>query len=104
MPDGSVRSGARARVAQLLGGLLPGSGVGSFIAGEIVPGTGESLDLVNPADGGVILSYADAGAPVVAQAMTAARAAQPRWWGTTAAARGRGLWDVARLVRANADA
>ena len=65
MPDGSVRSDARGRVAELLRDLLPGSGGGSSIAGETVSGTGDSLDLVNPADGEVILSYADAGAPVV---------------------------------------
>jgi acyl-CoA reductase-like NAD-dependent aldehyde dehydrogenase len=102
MPDGIISSDARSRVAQLLASLLPGGTVGSLVAGQIVAGDGAPLDLVNPADGQIILTYADAGAAVVEQAMAAAREAQPRWWAMTAAARGRAMWDVARLVRQHA--
>ncbi|MBL6457653.1 aldehyde dehydrogenase family protein [Belnapia sp. T6] len=91
-----------ARIAELLAALLPGGQVGSLVAGEILPGTGAPLELVNPADGQVILTYADAGAPVVEAAMAAAREGQRDWWRMTASARGRAMWEVARLVRAEA--
>ncbi len=90
------------RISELLGALLPGGRVGSLVAGEILPGTGAALELVNPADGRVFLTYADAGAPVVEAAMAAARAGQRAWWGMAASARGRAMWEVARLVRAEA--
>ncbi len=102
MADPSITTAAR--VAQLLAGLLPGGAVGSLVAGEILPGTGAALDLVNPADGQVILSYADAGATVVEAAMAAAREGQRAWARMTASNRGRAMWEVARLVRANAAA
>ncbi len=95
---------AAARIHELLATLLPGGQVGSFVGGEILPGTGAMLDLVNPADGQVLLSFADAGAAVVDAAMEAARQGQRAWWSMTASARGRAMWEVARLVRANASA
>jgi acyl-CoA reductase-like NAD-dependent aldehyde dehydrogenase len=97
-------SDATSRIAALLADLLPGGTVGSFVAGEVLPGTGGELELVNPADGLPILRFRDAGGPVVDAAMQAARAAQPKWWAMTAAARGRAMWDVARHVRNHADA
>ena len=99
MPDHTT-----ARVQALLTALLPGGRVGSLVAGGILPGTGAPLDLVNPADGRVILTYADAGAAVVDAAMAAAQEGQRAWWGMTASARGRAMWEVARLVRAEAAA
>ncbi len=97
-------SATAARVRDLLAALLPGGVVGSFVAGEILPGTGAPLDITNPADGQVLLTYADAGAPVVDAAMAAARQGQRAWWAMTASARGRAMWEVARLVRAQAAA
>lgn len=90
------------RIEELLAALLPGGRVGSLVAGEILPGTGAALELVNPADGRVFLTYADAGAAVVDAAMAAAREGQRAWWGMAASARGRAMWEVARLVRAEA--
>lgn len=104
MSDRTTLSNAAPRIAALLSDLLPGGVVGSLIAGEVLPGTGNELELVNPADGRVILRFKDAGAAVVDAAMDAARVAQPKWWGMTAAARGRAMWDVARLVRQHAEA
>ena len=104
MPDGTSLSGAAPRIAALLSGLLPGGAVGSVVAGEVLPGSGDTLELVNPADGRAFLAFNDAGPGVVDAAMAAARAAQPKWWAMTAAARGRAMFDVARLVRAHADA
>ena len=104
MPDGTSLSGAAPRIAALLSGLLPGGAVGSVVAGEVLSGSGNPLQLVNPADGRAFLAFNDAGPGVVDAAMAAARAAQPKWWAMTAAARGRAMFDVARLVRAHADA
>ena len=104
MPDGTSLSGAAPRIAALLSGLLPGGAVGSVVAGEVLAGGGDPLELDNPADGRAFLAFNDAGPGVVDAAMAAARAAQPKWWAMTAAARGRAMFDVARLVRAHADA
>lgn len=101
---GTPHSPAADRVAALLSDLLPGGRIGSVVAGEILEGTGASLDLTNPADGGVLATFADAGPSVVAAAMAAARDAQRAWWGMSAAARGRALWAVAALVRQHAGA
>jgi acyl-CoA reductase-like NAD-dependent aldehyde dehydrogenase len=98
------RSDAAGRVAELLTDLLPGGRIGSVVAGEVLAGTGGELALVNPADGGVLASFADAGAGVVDVAMTAAREGQRAWWAMSAAARGRAMWAVAALVRQNAGA
>jgi len=102
--SGTPHSPAADRVAALLADLLPGSRIGSVVAGEILAGTGAALDLINPADGGVLATFADAGPSVVEAAMAAARDAQRAWWGMSAAARGRALWAVAALVRQHAAA
>lgn len=100
----SVHGDAAQRIRDLLSALSLGDRIGSLVSGEILMGTGETLDLVNPADGRVVASFADAGASVVDAAMAAARPAQRTWWGMTAAARGRAMWAVAALIRHNADA
>jgi acyl-CoA reductase-like NAD-dependent aldehyde dehydrogenase len=97
MPDGTTQ-----HLDALLAALLPGGRVGSLIAGEIVTGGGDPLELVNPADGQLLLRYADAGAAVVDQAMEAARQGQRAWWALSASARGRAMWEVARLIRVEA--
>ncbi|SEH25932.1 Acyl-CoA reductase [Methylobacterium sp. 275MFSha3.1] len=102
--SGTPHSPAADRVAALLSDLLPGGRIGSVVAGEILAGTGAALDLTNPADGGVLATFADAGPSVVEAAMAAARDAQRAWWGMSAAARGRALWAVAALVRQHAGA
>ncbi|MFZ6762148.1 aldehyde dehydrogenase family protein [Pseudoroseomonas sp. WGS1072] len=104
MTDATLPSQAAPRVAALLDGLLPGGAAGSVVGGAVLPGGGAALELVNPADGRPLLSYADAGGEVVEAAMQAAAQAQRQWWGMTAAARGRAMWEVARLVRQQAEA
>jgi acyl-CoA reductase-like NAD-dependent aldehyde dehydrogenase len=42
-------------------------------------GSGESVELVDPATGKVFLTYADAGPAVIDAAMNAAQEAQARW-------------------------
>ncbi|MEE7464077.1 aldehyde dehydrogenase [Methylobacterium fujisawaense] len=102
--SGTPHSPAADRVAALLADLLPGGRIGSVVAGEILAGTGAALDLTNPADGGVLATFADAGPSVVEAAMAAARDAQRAWWSMSAAARGRAMWAVAALVRQHAGA
>jgi len=102
--SGTLHSPAADRVVALLADLLPGGRIGSVVAGEILAGTGAALDLINPADGGVLATFADAGPSVVEAAMGAARDAQRAWWVMSAAARGRAMWSVAALVRQHAGA
>nr|WP_244610321.1 aldehyde dehydrogenase family protein [Microvirga pakistanensis] len=102
MPLVSVDSSAR--VLELLQDLLPSKEIGSLVAGQILPGNGEAVELVDPATGKVFLTYADAGSAVVDAAMEAAREAQGRWMALTASARGRVIWEIGRLLRENAPA
>ena len=101
MSDNHQTEAAR-RVAAILEAFLPEGRIGSVVAGSTLPGAGATLELVNPADGRVCATYADAGAGVVDAAMEAARPAQRQWWSLTAAARGRAMWEIARLVRQHA--
>ncbi|WP_295536940.1 aldehyde dehydrogenase family protein [uncultured Pseudacidovorax sp.] len=78
-------------------------GVGSYIDGRLVPGTGAPVPLHNPATGAHWLDYADAGADQVAQAAAAAEAGQKAWAALSHAARGRVMQDVARAVRAQVE-
>lgn len=103
MPDNVTMSQAAARVEALTAQFLGGK-MGSYVAGEVLPGTGAALTLTNPADGQPLLTFADADAPVVEQAMQAARGAQRAWMSQTAAARGRAMNKIAALVRTHAEA
>ncbi|WP_122982812.1 aldehyde dehydrogenase family protein [Methylobacterium indicum] len=77
-----------------------GSCIGSWVNGRMVPGTGETVRLVDPATGLTLAEYPDAGAPVAAEAARAAREAQGRWAALTGAARGRVMQEIARTIRA----
>jgi acyl-CoA reductase-like NAD-dependent aldehyde dehydrogenase len=91
------------RAAAILREFLPDGQIGSVVAGHVLPGEGATLELVNPADGRAFASFADAAASVVDAAMQAARPAQLKWWSLSAAARGRAMWEIARLVRQHAE-
>lgn len=93
-----------ARVLELLRDILPSKDIGSLVAGEVLPGSGESVELVDPATGKVSLTYADAGPAVIDAAMDAAQEAQARWVALTASARGRVMWEIGRLLREHAAA
>ncbi|ACL60343.1 aldehyde dehydrogenase family protein [Methylobacterium nodulans] len=76
------------------------TGIGSWIDGRLVPGTGETVTLVDPASGRTLAAYPDAGPARVAEAARAAVAGQARWAALTGAARGRVMQEIARAIRA----
>lgn len=91
-----------ARILELYRNVFPGADIGSFIGGEIVTGSGASLDLTDPASGQVFASFVDAGAAQIDAAMDAAEAAQREWMAMPAAQRGRIMWAIAGQIRAHA--
>lgn len=75
--------------------------VGSWIGGDYVIGEGVAVTLVDPATGQEFLSYADAGADLVAKAAAAAVAGQRAWAALPAAQRGRVMFEIGRVLRAH---
>ncbi len=90
------------RLAELLSRFLPDGRIGSVVGGEIVGGDGEAVRLVDPVTGLLITEYRDGGAACADAALAAASAAQPAWQALTASERGRIIWSIAALVRAQA--
>jgi aldehyde dehydrogenase (NAD+) len=88
-PLPTAREATARSIAALLGA---GAAPGSWIEGALVPGTGETVTLVDPATGETILEYRDAGPDVAAEAARAARRGFAAWSALTPAARGRALW------------
>ncbi|SDI44845.1 betaine-aldehyde dehydrogenase [Paraburkholderia steynii] len=78
--------------------------IGSYVGGELVEGAGETIQLFDAATGDESIAYKDGGAAVVEQAAAAAVRAQKQWWALTHAARGRVMFEIAREVRAEAEA
>ncbi len=78
--------------------------IGSYVGGELVEGAGETIQLFDAATGEKSIVYKDGGAAVVEQAAAAAVRAQKQWWALTHAARGRVMFEIARQVRAEAEA
>ncbi|MFP3551756.1 aldehyde dehydrogenase family protein [Paraburkholderia sp. SIMBA_049] len=78
--------------------------IGSYVGGELVEGAGETIQLFDAATGNESIAYKDGGAAVVEQAAAAAVRAQKQWWALTHAARGRVMFEIAREVRAEAEA
>lgn len=77
------------------------AGFDLFIGGRwIAPESGHRFDSLNPARPGDLLGrIAQAGAPDVDAAVTAARHAQPAWWALGGHGRARYLYALARLVQ-----
>ncbi|MGO1201485.1 MAG: aldehyde dehydrogenase family protein, partial [Dermabacteraceae bacterium] len=73
--------------------------IGSHVAGQVLPGTGEELELVDPATETVLAGYRDGAEAAVDAAVDAAASAQRVWWGVTASERGRILWGIGAQVR-----
>ncbi|BCG04007.1 aldehyde dehydrogenase (plasmid) [Paraburkholderia sp. PGU19] len=78
--------------------------IGSYVGGELVEGAGETIQLFDAATGDESIAYKDGGVAVVEQAAAAAVRAQKQWWALTHAARGRVMFEIAREVRAEAEA
>ncbi len=93
-----------ARLAELTAPFLPGGAVGSVIAGEVVPGSGSTIPLVDPFTGKPLLAYRDGGADAAEAAVSAAARAFPVWRALAASARGRVVHAIGGQVRAHAAA
>jgi aldehyde dehydrogenase (NAD+) len=76
-------------------------GVASLIGGRLQPGTGEPVELTDPATAEPLLTYADGGAEAAEAAVAAAGRAS--WREVTASERGRVLGRAAALVRERAE-
>lgn len=99
----TIEKNGELAVKNLLIDLLGDSQFGSWIAGEIMPGKGETISLINPATGHAFMSYLDAGASLVQSAADAAVIAQKHWWSKTATARGQIMWGCGAVIRQAAE-
>lgn len=92
----------RARIAELLAKFdLSAMQIGSWVDGAVIPGNGDSLTLTDPATGKAFATFADADGTVIDAAMSAAAKAQRQWIAMTASARGRVMFEIARLIRSH---
>lgn len=82
----------------------PDAVVGSYVSGKLVAGTGQAIDLLNPADGTPLLSYQDTTAETVRAALEDARQAQRAWAAKPARERGIVLARLSGLVSEHAEA
>ena len=76
---------------------------GSLIGGELLPGGGAKVQVVDPATAKPLFDYPDCGADSAHQALEAAARGQVAWQSVTASARGRVLWRMGELVRQRAE-
>jgi len=90
---------AQAQLQTLLDRLLGTTAFGSWVGGELVIGSGAEIELVNPATGQLLTTYADAGASVVTSAAQAAADAQKIWWSMSASARAQLMWKCSVQLR-----
>jgi acyl-CoA reductase-like NAD-dependent aldehyde dehydrogenase len=83
---------------------FPGAkSIGSFVGGELIEGTGDDIQLYNPATGKASLAYKDGGAAVAGYAAEVAERAQKEWWALSHAARGRVMFAIARELRTDVE-
>jgi betaine-aldehyde dehydrogenase len=94
-----VENNGEQQVEMLLNGLLGTSNFGSWVGGKMLAGSGDNIELINPATGHVFMTYRDAGESVVAAAADAAVLAQKEWWAMTATARGQLMWQCGVKIR-----
>lgn len=73
--------------------------IGSYVAGQVLPGTGAEVELIDPATEQQLVNFLDGAEAAVDAAVEAARSAQRTWWALTASERGRILWGVGAQVR-----
>ncbi|MEV0459112.1 aldehyde dehydrogenase family protein [Catellatospora methionotrophica] len=77
--------------------------LGHWIGGRIIPGTGETIPVTNPADGKVVAEVPAGTAAHVDQAVAAARAAFPGWAATDPAERAAAVRRIAEGLQARAE-
>lgn len=77
--------------------------VGSYVGGEFVQGHGAPVEVRNAHDDTAMLTFPDADTSLVALADAAAKTAQKQWWALTGQARGRAMYQVGALVRAEVE-
>ena len=82
---------------------FPDGRFGSLIDGTIVPGNGCAIELVDPASETVSFAYADGDAAAASAAIASATKGLSAWNAISASARGRILWSVGGLVRAESE-
>lgn len=90
---------AAQQLQTLMQPFFPDGIVGSHIGGQIVPGHGDNITLVDPVTDETMLEYRDGGSEIIAAAVEAAAKGQQAWWALTHAARGRIMQAVGALVR-----
>ena len=75
-----------------------------FIGGrEVAVGDADAIEVLDPATGDVVATVPESGTDGVDQAVAAAQAAFPGWWGTPASQRGRVLAAFADAIEARID-
>ncbi len=87
------------QVTELLNRLLPGGVFGSYVAGQLMAGEGETISLINPATAGEFMAYQDAHEGVIVAAAEAAEKAQKLWWAKAASERGRIMYACGQAIR-----
>ncbi|WP_129140831.1 aldehyde dehydrogenase family protein [Modicisalibacter coralii] len=71
----------------------------NWVAGELLPGQGEYIELLNPVTGLPLVRYRDAGSTLVERAVEAAARGQQEWILLTASERGRRMTAAAWALR-----
>lgn len=75
------------------------AGVQSHVNGELVPGQGDDIQLIDPFTEKLLCVYSDAGAQIAGNACDAAKSAQQKWfYEHSAAQRGQVMQDISRAV------
>nr|WP_200863400.1 betaine-aldehyde dehydrogenase [Lutibaculum baratangense] len=77
--------------------------ISCHIAGRRIPGSGDALSSINPANGETLATGNAAAMPEIEQAIEAAREARRSWMAMSAAERGRVLARVAAILRERRD-
>lgn len=90
------------RVESIMQAIVGQSSVVSFVGGDGIRGTGEAVQLFDPATGKPSQSYGDATDDIVDAAAHAASDAQTIWWAKTATERGQIMHEIGRKIRENA--
>ena len=76
----------------------------NWIDGDLIAGRGEAITLANPATGGELVAYRDAGADLLDRAVEAASRAQVEWMALTASERGRRMNAAVRRLEGHEEA